>query len=90
MIYMKISRQCLQSHESAFEDFLLLVVSLNLKDRHLDAAQRARVATRLVTIEQGERSDLAEIFTKLSQPKTARMHNVPSESEIYASKAINQ
>ena len=52
-------------------DPLGFVLSMNLQRRHLDASQWGMIAARLVTMRQGERTDLVEISTKLSQEHAA-------------------
>jgi len=52
-------------------DPLAFVLSMNLQRRHLDESQRAMIAARLATMRQGERTDLVEISTKLSQAQAA-------------------
>jgi ParB-like chromosome segregation protein Spo0J len=54
---------------------LAYVISLNLHRRHLNASQRAMVAAKLATMEQGARTDLASIEA-MSQPIAAEMLNV--------------
>jgi N6-adenosine-specific RNA methylase IME4/ParB-like chromosome segregation protein Spo0J len=52
-----------------------LVVSLNLKRRHLSESQRAMVAARIANMPQGARTDLASIEA-MSQPEAADLLNV--------------
>jgi hypothetical protein len=56
-------------------DPLGLVISLNLKRRHLDDAQRSMVAARLATMKQGARTDLSP-NGGISQAKAAELLNV--------------
>jgi ParB-like chromosome segregation protein Spo0J len=60
-----------------------LVVSLNLHRRHLNESQIAMIASRLVNMKQGERTDLlnagdnlASAEARLSQTQAAEMFNV--------------
>lgn len=53
-----------------------LVVSLNLRRRHMDETQRAKVAAKLATMRQGERTDLLPVGEKLSQAGAAELLNV--------------
>lgn len=62
------------------DDPLAFVVSLNLHRRHLNESQRAMVAARLVTLRQGERTDLSPMGEKLSQRDTAQLLNVGKRS----------
>ena len=68
------------------DDPVGFVVSMNLQRRHLDESQRGMVAARLATMRQGERTDLVEISTKLSQAKAAEMLNVSRETVVAARK----
>ena len=71
------------------EDPLGFVVSLNLKRRHLDTAQRAMVASRLANMSEGRPSKTAEI-SAVSQPAAAQMLNVSRESVQFAKKVLDQ
>jgi len=65
-----------------------LVVSLNLRRRHLSESQRAMVAARLATMQQGMRTDLASIDAK-SQPEAAKVMNV-SRATVQRAKAVQE
>jgi N6-adenosine-specific RNA methylase IME4 len=67
---------------------LEFVLSLNLHRRHLDESQRAMLAARIASMRQGERTDLVEISTKLSQPQAAALVNVSRESLIFGRKVL--
>jgi ParB-like chromosome segregation protein Spo0J len=56
-------------------DPLGLVISLNLKRRHLDDGQRAMIAASLATMKQGARTDLSP-NCGMSQSKAAELLNV--------------
>jgi len=59
------------------DDPVGLVVSLNLKRRHLDTSQRAMIAARLANMRQGERTDLPSFEGKsISQEQAANLLNV--------------
>jgi hypothetical protein len=64
-------------------------ISLNLKRRHLDTAQRAMVASRLANMQQGARTDITEISV-MSQPEAAAMLNVSTDSVQFAKKVLDQ
>src|SRR5262245_24145410 len=65
-----------------------LIISLNRRRRHLDASQRAMIAARLATMRQGERTDLVEISTKLSQAQAAGLVHVSRETVVAAKKVL--
>ncbi len=67
---------------------LEFVLSLNLHRRHLDQSQRAMVAARIASMRQGERTDLVEISTRLSQPQAAALVNVSRESVILGRRVL--
>jgi N6-adenosine-specific RNA methylase IME4/ParB-like chromosome segregation protein Spo0J len=67
---------------------LEFVLSLNLHRRHLDEIQRAMVAARIAGMRQGERTDLVEISTRLSQPQAAALVNVSRASVILGRKVL--
>jgi hypothetical protein len=63
------------------DDPLGYVVSLNLKRRHLDASQRAMVATRIANMRQGNFSKAANLpVSPVSQEQAASMMNVSERS----------
>ena len=61
---------------------------MNLQRRHLDESQRAMIAARLATMRQGERTDLVEISTKLSQEQAAGFVHVSRETVVAAKKVL--
>jgi N6-adenosine-specific RNA methylase IME4 len=63
-------------------DPLTLVISKNLKRRHLNESQRAWVASKLANMRQGERTDLepAAKLRKVDQAAAALMLNVSERS----------
>ncbi len=69
-------------------------ISLNLKRRHLDTAQRAMVASRLANMKHGgdrKSEDFnVEISTLVSQTEAANLLNVSRESVISARKVLDQ
>ena len=69
-------------------DPLGFVLSMNLQRRHLDESQRAMIAARLATMRQGERTDLVEISTKLSQEQAAGLVHVSRETVVAAKKVL--
>ena len=73
------------------DDPLAFVVSKNLKRRHLNESQRAMVAARLVTMRQGERTDLQPSATlpKVAQPQAAALMNV-SERLLRSAKTVQE
>lgn len=79
----------IKTREYTGNDPLGFVVSLNLKRRHLDTAQRAMVASRLANMRQGERTDITEI-SAMSQPEAAAMLNVSTDSVQFAKKVLDQ
>ena len=64
------------------------VVSLNLKRRHLDTAQRAMVASRLANLNHGQKKADVEIST--TQTEAAQLLNVSRESVVSARKVLDQ
>lgn len=70
-------------------DPVSFVVSLNLKRRHLDTAQRAMVAARIANMQQGARTDLTEI-SAMSQPEAAKVLNVSTDSVQFAKKILDK
>lgn len=69
-------------------DLVSIVVSLNLKRRHLSPSQLAMVAGKLANMRQGERSDLSEVSGRLSQEAAAKMFNVSADSVGFAKKVL--
>lgn len=67
-------------------DLTAIVVSLNLKRRHLSPSQLSMVAAKLATMRQGERNDLSEISGKLSQTSAAKLLNISADSVGFAKK----
>jgi N6-adenosine-specific RNA methylase IME4 len=65
------------------------VISLNLRRRHLNEAQRALVAARLVETRQGQRSDLVGAPTK-SQAAMAKSCSVSRDSVIQAAAVLER
>jgi hypothetical protein len=61
------------------DDPVGFVISLNLKRRHLDASQRAMIAAKLATLQQGARTDLSPIGER-SQATAAKALNVGKRS----------
>jgi len=61
------------------EIFPLIVVSLNLRRRHLDESQRAMVAAKLATLQEG-RPKLTASIEAVSQHDAASMLNVGRSS----------
>ena len=61
------------------------VVSLNLHRRHLNESQRAMVAAKIATMQQGARTDIRSIDLK-SQTQAAEMLNVSVPSVKRAKK----
>lgn len=55
---------------------LAFVLDANLHRRHLDESQRAMVSSKIATMKQGERTDLAPIGARLSQEQAADMLSV--------------
>lgn len=79
----------LKTREYEGHDPIGFVLSLNLKRRHLDTAQRSMVASRLANMQQGARTDIVEIST-MSQTQAADLLNVSRESVISAKKVLDQ
>jgi hypothetical protein len=61
------------------DDPVGLVISLNLRRRHLSASQRAMIAAKLATLQQGARTDLSPIGER-SQATAAKALNVGKRS----------
>ena len=82
-----LSRDC-ATRDYLGNDPLGFVLSMNLQRRHLDESQRAMIAARLATMRQGERTDLVEISTKLSQEQAAELVHVSRETVVAAKKVL--
>ena len=78
-------RACLATHTDPHfrtydgDDLIEFIISMNIKRRHLNDAQRAMIASKLATMKQGARTDLSPIGEK-SQAQAARMLNVSKRS----------
>lgn len=68
-------------------DLIAFVVSLNLHRRHLSESQRALVAARIATLQQGEKKDNAQNCA-LSQSDAAEMLNISRRSVQHAAKVL--
>ena len=66
-------------------DPLGMVISLNLRRRHLSESQRAMIASNVANMRQGERTDLLQICRR-SQSEAAEMLNVSLRSVASAAK----
>jgi len=79
--------RCLRQDENAFD----LIVSSNLRRRHLDESQRGMVAARIANLPQGTRTDLASIEAKsggwISQGDAGGLLNV-SRATVQRAKAV--
>jgi hypothetical protein len=64
-------------------DALEFVVAMNVQRRHLNESQRAMVATRVATMQQGARTDLSQ-DCGMSQSQAATMLNVSPRLVQYA------
>lgn len=84
----------IKTREYTGDDPIGFVVSLNLKRRHLDTAQRAMVASRLANMQHGgdrKSEDFnVEISTLVSQSEAANLLNVSRESVVSAKKVIDK
>lgn len=78
----------LKTREYEGHDPIGFVLSLNLKRRHLDTAQRAMVASRLANLEHGQKKADVEIST--TQTEAANLLNVSRESVVSARKVLDQ
>jgi ParB-like chromosome segregation protein Spo0J len=83
----RLGRDC-ATRDYLGNDPLAFVLSMNLQRRHLDESQRAMIAVRLATMRQGERTDLVEISTKLSQEQAAELVHVSRETVVAAKKVL--
>lgn len=68
---------------------LHLVVSLNLKRRHLSESQRGAVAAKLANMAEGRPADTAQICA-VSQDEAARMLNVSRRTVQTAKSVLEQ
>src|SRR5215471_2230482 len=84
-----LGRDC-ATRDYTGDDPLGFVISMNLRRRHLDESQRGMVAARLATMRQGERTDLVEISTRLSQEQTAALLHVSRETVVAAKKVLQE
>lgn len=76
--------------QSADDDPLGFVVSLNLHRRHLDESQRAMVAARIANLNDGQRADHAQAASNeapVTQSRSAEMLNV-SRSAVQRAKQV--
>lgn len=84
----------LKTREYEGHDPIGFVLSLNLKRRHLDTAQRSMVASRLATLDRGNpnfTNSNVEISTiGVSQSQAAELLNVSRESVVSARKVLDQ
>lgn len=71
------------------KDPLNYVISLNLARRHLTFEQKVKVAANIANMRQGERTDLAQKWAKLSQKQAAEKMNV-GETSVEQYKHIQQ
>jgi ParB-like chromosome segregation protein Spo0J len=83
----RLGRDC-ATRDYPGNDPLAFVLSMNLQRRHLDESQRAMIAARLATMRQGERTDLVEISTKLSQEQAAGLVHVSRETVVAAKRVL--
>src|SRR5262245_20559564 len=83
----RLGRDC-TTRDYPGNDPLAFVLSMNLRRRHLDESQRAMIGARLATMRQGERTDLVEISTKLSQEQAAELVHVSRETVVAAKKVL--
>lgn len=69
---------------------LALVISLNLKRRHLNESQRAMIAARIANMRQGERTDIEPSVNlpKVSQENASVLLNVGDRSVRFAKEVI--
>ena len=73
-------------------DPLALVISMNVRRRHLDESQRSLIASRLANMRQGERTDLqpSANLRKVSQAEAAERLNVSERSVTFAALVLNE
>lgn len=71
-------------------DLVAFVISLNLKRRHLNDAQRALVAAKMANMRQGQRTEKTAGAERLSQSVAAQAFGVSVDSVGRASKVIKQ
>jgi hypothetical protein len=70
---------------------LALVISLNLRRRHLNESQRAMIAAKLSTMRQGERTDLkpSANLQKVAQADAAALLHISARTVASAAKVRN-
>ena len=73
-------------------DPLALVISMNVRRRHLDESQRSLIALRLANMRQGERTDLqpSANLRKVSQAEAAERLSVSERSVTFAALVLNE
>jgi phage N-6-adenine-methyltransferase len=82
----------LKTREYEGHDPIGFVLSLNLKRRHLDTAQRAMVASRLATLDRGNPNfgSANTAIAAIAQPEAAKLLNVSEDSIQRARKVLDQ
>jgi len=71
-------------------DLLRLILSMNLKRRHLNTSQRALIATELANMQRGNQPNVSiDTFKSVSQPEAAELLNVSRLSVIRARKVLD-
>jgi hypothetical protein len=85
----KMAGKACPSQEYMGADPIGFVLSLNLSRRHLTESQRAMVAATVANMRQGERTDLASIDARLSQPEAAAALKV-SRSAVQRATKVRQ
>lgn len=71
----RFSQEDLASHGGV----TAFIISKNLRRRHLDASQRAMVASRLATLHQGETKTATDTEISVSQPEAAHLMRVSTD-----------